>query len=290
MIEKQHINCNICGSSSYSVIYKDKLGDNIPKMGYNFSPDSKKTFQIVKCNSCNLIYTNPMPDISGLYEDIVDEIYLSAEPQRLQTAKKCVEEIIKFKKNGNLLDIGCATGYFLDVASEYFNVTGIELSRWAFKEASKRHEVYNIPLSELNLPKKFDIVTLFGVIEHLPDPSKELGLINNILKPDGLLVLYTPDIGGWLPRIMGRQWWNIMGQHLYYFSKATCKMLLERCGFSIAKVMIYPHYLKMSSIGDSMQRYKIGKIFKPVLDLPFIRDVMIPLRLSGEMLVFALKR
>jgi len=290
MIKKQYINCNICGSSEYTVFYKDTIGDSIPRMGYNFSPDSKKTFQIVKCNSCGLIYTNPMPDISNLYENVIDEIYLSAKPQRLRTAERCVEEILRFKKGGNLLDIGCATGCFLDVASKYFSVTGIELSEWAFKEASKQHEVYNVPLSELNLQKEFDIITLFGVIEHLTDPSKELVLISNILKQDGLLVLYTPDIGGWLPRLMGKQWWNIMGQHLYYFSKATCKMLLKKHDFNISKVMIYPHYFKVSSIGDSMQRYAVGKIFKPVLDLRFIRDIMIPLRLNGEMLVFALKR
>jgi len=290
MIKKMLIDCNICGSTDYTILYEDELGDDIPKIGYNFSPDSKKTFQIVKCNSCGLVYTNPMPDLSGLYEDVIDDIYLSAEPQRLKSAEKCVEEILRFKKGGDLLDIGCATGCFLDVASKHFNVVGIELSEWAFKEASKRHEVYNAPLAELNFQKEFDIITLFGVIEHLTDPLKELGLINNILKPNGLLILYTPDIGGWLPRLMGRRWWNIMGQHLYYFSKETCKALLEKCSYSVVKVMTYPHYLTMRSIGDSMQRYAVGRIFKPVLNLPFIKDVMIPLKLSGEMLVFALKR
>jgi SAM-dependent methyltransferase len=290
MVEKKYINCNVCNSSEYSILYKDELGDDIPNIGYNFTPDSKKTYQIVKCNSCGLVYTNPMPDISEFYEDTVDEIYLAAKESRLRTAEKCVQEILKFKGGGALLDIGCATGCFLDMASKHFNVTGIELSEWAYKEASKRHEVYNVPLSELNLQKEFDVITLFGVIEHFTYPSKELDLISNVLKPGGLLVIYTPDVGGWLPRLMGKRWWNIMGQHLYYFSKDTCRAILKKSGFEVKKVMVYPHYFKLSSIGDSMKRYMVGKLVKPVLDLPFMRDVMMPLKLSGEMLVLAFKQ
>lgn len=291
MLEKTYIKCNICDSSKYIILYKDELGDDVPPLDYNFSPKSRKTYQIVKCNSCGLIYTNPMPmNIYAFYKDTVDEIYLATKKQRLQGAKKVVQEILKFKKGGNLLDIGCATGYFLDVASEYFNVTGIELSEWAFKEAAKRHEVYNMPLSGIEFTKKFDVITLFGVIEHLTNPSKELDLISSCLKQSGLVVIYTPDIGGWLPRLLGKKWWNFMGMHLYYFSKETCKGLLEKCGFSVIKIMNYTHYFQLNSLGISMKRYHIGKIVSPILNLPFIKDIIIPLKLSGEMLVFALKR
>lgn len=290
MVVKMFVTCNICGSAEYTSLYKDELGDAIPKMDYNFSVDTQKTCQIVKCDSCGFVYVNPMPDLSGYYKNTVDEIYLNSKKQRLRTAEISVQEILRFKESGNLLEIGCSTGHFLDVASKHFKVEGIELSEWAYKEALKRHKVYNMPLSELNLQKKFDVITLFEVIEHVTDPSKELDLIFDLLKPGGLLVISTPDIDGWLPRLMGKKWWQFMGMHLCYFSKATCKLLLEKKGFKILKITNYTHVFQLFSIGISMSRYSIGKIVKPILSLPFIRDLMIPLKLSGEMLIFALRK
>lgn len=289
-IKKTFINCNICGCKDFTIYYKDELGDSVPRMGYNFSPDSKKTFQIVRCRNCSLIYTNPMPDIAGLYEDVMDDIYLDAKPQRLRSAEKCISHILQFKSGGKLLDLGCATGCFLDVAARYFDVKGIELSEWAYSEAAKCHKLYNVPLSELHFHNDFDVITLFGVIEHFMDPAKEMKFVHDAMKPGGLLVLYTPDIGGWLPRLLGRQWWNIMGQHLYYFSRKTCADLLGMSGFQVVKVTTYPHYFKFSSIGDSLQRYTVGSLVKPVLNLPLLKNIMIPLYLSGEMMMFATKK
>ena len=97
------------------------------------------------------------------------------------------------------------------------------------------------------------------------------------------------DIGGWLPRLMGKKRWHFMAMHLFYFSRDTCTSLLEKSGFKILKVEKHTVYMQISSIGLSLQRYKIGKIVKPILNLPFIRDIMVPLKLSGDMLVFCAK-
>ena len=290
MVKKVPVNCNICGSAKYTILYKDDIGDATPELDYNFNTNTNKTYQIVKCVSCGLVYVNPMPNLCNLYETVNDKVYLKSKRQRLRTAEKCVQKILEFKKGGDLIDIGCSTGDFLDVASKHFSVQGIELSEWAYKEAAKRHKVYNMPLSGLNLHEQFDIVTLFGVIEHFTNPSKELDLIYNSLKPGGLLVIYTMDIGGWLPRLMGKKWWHIMAMHLFYFSRATCTSLLEKSGFKILKVERHTVYMQIFSIGLSLQRYKIGKIVKPILNLPFIRDIMVPFKLSGDMLVFCVKK
>jgi len=288
-MKKRFVSCNLCGSEKYTVLFKDELKDNPPKLDYNFSIDTGKTYQIVKCNSCGLIYTNPMPCIARPYEDTVDAAYVKSEKQHIRTAQDRVWNILKFKQSGNLLDIGCSTGLFLDVAAKYFTVEGLEISKWAYNEAVKRHKVYNTPLSGLNLSEKYDVVTLFGVIEHFEDPAKELMSIYNLLKPNGLLVIYTCNVDAWPARLLGKKWWWYMGMHTFYFSQKTLRLLLEKCGFKAKEVKIPTIFFQLFSLGLSFQRYRIGRLIKPILNIPFIRDLMIPLKLDGEMLVFALK-
>jgi SAM-dependent methyltransferase len=228
-----------------------------------------------------------MPDLSRAYENIADDVYNESPKSRLRTADRCVQKIIRYKKHGHLLDIGCATGIFLDAASRYFDVEGIELSRWAGSEASKSHTVFDKPLSELSLEAKYDVVTLFGVIEHFSDPAGELKLVYSALKEDGLLVLYTPDVSGWLPRFLGKRWWHIMGMHLYYFSASTLRAMLETVGFTDVVVERHTTYFELSSLGRSLCRYKVGRLLNPVFNISGIRNILIPLTLSGEMLVFA---
>lgn len=289
-MKKRYIPCNICGAEEYAVLYPDELGDTPPKIDYNFTTDTKKTYQIVRCNACGLVYTNPMPSLSSLYEGVVDKTYLESKRQRVKTAKRNVEKVLKFKQGGKLLDIGCSIGIFLDAASKHFDVEGIETSRWAYSEAAKRHTVYDRPLSELKLQKKYDVVTLFGVIEHFEDPTRELVSIFNALKPGGLFIVYTGDADAWLPRILGKRWWWFQGMHTFYFSKRTCRLLLEKCGFEVISTKTYITYFQLFSLAVSLQRYSFGKIIKPIFNISFLKNLMVPLRINGEMLLFAQKR
>jgi SAM-dependent methyltransferase len=228
-----------------------------------------------------------MPNLGDAYEEVADEIYGATPKSRLRTAERSVQKILRHKNGGKLLDIGCATGIFLDAASRHFDVEGIELSRWACNETSKRHAVYNKSLAELDLASKYDVVTLFGVIEHFTDPAAELKLMYRILKEDGLVVLYTPDISGWLPRLLKKRWWHIMGMHLYYFSASTLENMLETVGFTDVIVERHTTYFELSSLGRSLCRYRVGRVLNPILNMAGIRDIVIPVTLSGEMLVFA---
>jgi SAM-dependent methyltransferase len=290
MIPKRQVPCNLCGSERFAILYPDELGDVAPSVDYNFSPQTRKTFQIVRCDSCGLIFTNPMPSLESVYEETRDETYLRSRAQRLRTAEHVVEQIRRFRPDGTLLDIGCATGILLDAASRHFAVEGIELSRWAREEAARRHKVYDQPLGALKLDKQYDVVTLMGVIEHFEDPTREILAINRALRPGGLFVLYTGDADAWLPRLLGKKWWWYQGMHLFYFSRRTCSALLDKCGFDTHLVATHRTYFQLFSLAVSLRRYWIGTALEPVMRLPGLRNVMIPLQLSGEMLMFAQKR
>jgi SAM-dependent methyltransferase len=290
MIYNRLVPCNLCGSESFSLLYPDELGDRAATVDYDFSPQTRKTYRIVKCEACGLIFTNPMPALQSSYEQTEDETYLRSRPQRLRTAERLVQRLLQYKDGGDLLDVGCSTGILLDAASRHFSVEGVELSPWAFEHASARHKVYRRPLRDLGLEKKYDVVTLMGVIEHFEDPTAEIRAIHDVLTPGGLFVVYTGDVGAWLPRILGKTWWWYQGMHLFYFSRSTCERLLSKCGFDVVTTENHCTYFELHSLGTSLRRYRIGHLLHPLLNLPGVRNAIVPLKLSGEMLMFATKR
>jgi len=283
------IPCNVCCNETFTILYPDELNGKVPLLDYNFSEDTRKTFQIVKCEQCGLVFTNPMPKLGPFYQDTVDDAYLESTEQRKKTAKKVLRDILYYKSNGKLLDIGCSIGVFLDEASQYFEVEGIEMSKWAANEARKRHNVHSAALETLDIEQKFDVITMFGVIEHFEDPGNEIKAIAKALKPGGILVLYTGDIDAWLPRILGKRWWWYQGMHLYYFSRKTCSILLKNYSLSTVKVKNYTVYFQLFSLAKSLSRYAIGRVITPLLISSVLRSIMIPLTISGEMLLIARK-
>lgn len=286
-IEKKWVPCNLCGGEKFDLLYEDELGNDLPLVDYDFRPETRKTFAIVRCLNCGLVFTNPMPELCGAYQDVVDPIYLASEKQRRQTARQALRAIHRLVPGGGrLLDVGCNTGLFLDEAAGSFEVEGVELSQWAAAEAAKRHKVHTVPISKLDLGPSFDVVTLFGVIEHFDDPMSELQAIARVLKPGGLFVVYTGDVEAWLPRLLGKKWWWFQGMHLYYFSFRTLGLMLKRAGFDVIGRSNFTVYFQLFSLAKSLNRYALGRILGPLLNSSVLRDRIIGLRLSGEMLVF----
>jgi len=286
-VEKRQITCNVCGGFNHVELYPDELGDEAAPTDYGFSPATRKTYRIVKCRDCGLIFTNPMPSLISSYEGQVDDVYLSTEQQRHLTARRAVGKIRKFKTGGRLLDVGCSTGVFLDEAAKYFEVEGLELSNWAATRAAARHKVHRMTLENLDVSRPFDVVTLFGVIEHFEDPKAELEKARRLLNRNGLLVIYTGDVDAWLPRLLGKKWWWYQGMHFYYFSHATLGRVLSDLGFSEMAYDIHTVDFELRSLAMSLNRYSITRPLRSLLNVGALRNRTLPLRLSGEMLLFA---
>ncbi len=289
-IRKRDLPCCVCGSELNDLLFEDELGDLPPSVDYSFSEHTRKTFRIVRCRVCGLIFTNPMPHMAPAYSENVDHVYLRSTPQRRRTAALAVARIRRHVASGRLLDIGCATGIFLDEAARYFSVEGIELSAWAADIACRRHKVMRQPLTTSNgAVAVYDVVTLWGVIEHFEEPMKEIAAIFAAMKPGGLLAIYTGDADSWMARLLGKAWWWYQGMHLIYFSRTTLGRLLTKAGFEIVGTETYQQYFKLSTLSSSLNRYRIGKLLAPILTAKAIGDIMIRLVISGEMVMYARK-
>lgn len=287
-VTKKPIPCPICETYEHRELYRDELGDAVPPLTYAFRTETTKTYRIVQCLSCRHIFTNPMPELEPHYQDVVDDTYLNSSEQRQRTARCLLKKIVRHKDNGRLLDIGCSTGFFLDEAQAVFDVEGLEASNWAANIAAKHHKIYR-DIEKIFPNEQYDVISLLGVIEHFENPAAIIREVSKRLKPTGLLVLYTGDVEAWLPRLLGKKWWWYQGMHLHFFSKRGCIRLLEENQLHVIADENFTTFFKMYSLSVSLNRYKVGRLISPFLNLPLVRDMMVPLTLSGEMLLIARK-
>lgn len=211
-------------------------------------------YNLVKCNNCGLMFALEIPDAKELkefyskpyYEGEVYESYSGQEPERMRYYLRQLMYFENFYKSysGNFLEIGSATGSFLECAQFLgYDCIGTEKSEYAFQIArSKNLRVFNDDLSELTgnedfRKESFDAVFMWDVIEHLISPSSTLKHINYLTKPGGLLTLNTLNISSPTVKFLKEKWSQFLPPaHLFYFSIKTLKRYLSRYGFKVIKL------------------------------------------------------
>jgi SAM-dependent methyltransferase len=155
----------------------------------------------------------------------------------IQTSADLIESHARTHER-DILDVGCGYGFFLkEMASRGWRMEGVEISEAGRCHAARTWgmEIHSQPLEELGLPEsRFDVVTLFYVIEHVVDPVGLLKEVHRILKPGGLIFLRWPHSTpivwflGPLSRYLDLYH---TPYHVYDFNPSTMRRLLDRCGF-----------------------------------------------------------
>lgn len=298
----ENVACNLCGSNDSRIIHKSKYNKvmNEQELIEKFRSSGDETLidQVVKCNKCGLMYINPRisPDlIFRGYSGGEDPNFVSQAKGRELTFARCFKQIEKYKKKGKILDVGTAGGSFLAVAKRKgWDVYGCELNKWLCNWAKKN---YGIDVKQGDIFKQkykdnsFDVVTLWDVIEHTPDPMAVLKECNRILKPNGLIIVNYPDIGSSIARVMGSKWIFLLSVHLYYFTPKTIKKALRKSNFVVLKIKPHFQSLALGYLIFRMKAYSkllhnLGKIF---VNITGTKKMQMPYWL-GQTLVIAKKR
>jgi SAM-dependent methyltransferase len=232
----EHVACNLCGSTNVMPVIHV-----LPDLLLHRNEVSA-TF--VKCVSCGLVYQNPRPTFVEMaahyppdYEsyapepDAENSSWLLRQAIRYGVAKRC-RYVTRYEHAGRLLDVGCATGIFLQGIRNCGNWEpyGVEINEHA-AHIAQEHGL-DVRLGTLEragfADEFFDVVTLWDVLEHLHDPAGSLREIYRILKPDGLVVIRVPNASSWDSRLFGRYWAGLDApRHLYVFTPKTLDALLE---------------------------------------------------------------
>jgi len=196
-------------------------------------------YSLLRCNQCGLIVKH----IEGLTADNVqglqDQVYYDTGrlqlPVTCRLARERLKTLLRFVSGGRLLEIGCATGEFLEFARHAgFEVLGVDASRvYSAHAIAKGLDVRVGRLEDLDLaPGSLDVVAMFHLIEHLEDPADTLRRVHDLLAPGGRVMIATPNLEATTDRMFGFSRPNFhQPDHLLFFSPATLGQLLSRCGF-----------------------------------------------------------
>jgi len=201
---------------------------------------------IFQCGSCSLVYADPRNAPAGdyaenYYRDGVYADYLADRDAIQRNAPRVLEELERMVKGRRLLDVGCATGFFLEAArGRGWEVHGLETSEYASDYARRELGLEVATASIVSPPEGlplFDVVTLWDTIEHLDRPDLALANIRRLLAPNGVFVFSTGDYASLLRRLAGKRWRLFADPtHNFFFDEKTLRLMLKRAGFEVVRV------------------------------------------------------
>ena len=213
-------------------------------------------WRVVTCTDCSLVYVTPrlhgeaLAEVYGAgywksddpkargYADYASEaaLYLKTYERRMRLVRQWLPA------NARILDVSCAAGYFLRIAQRHgHDVHGYEMSEAIAAEAIKAlgsDRIHTGLLDDAIAAKQwrdhsFDLITMWDVVEHIPEPQPVLRRIRKLLKPNGHFLLETQNVTSRWARLLGPRWHHYKhAEHLYHFSPATIRRLLDDCGFT----------------------------------------------------------
>jgi 2-polyprenyl-3-methyl-5-hydroxy-6-metoxy-1,4-benzoquinol methylase len=256
-------NCLVCGSSYFKpfLVCKD----------YTVS---KEDFNIVACNGCGFKFTNPRPDDSVLGNYYKAEDYISHTNTkkgivnklyhivRTRTLKKKLSLVKSYVSRGTILDYGCGTGMFLDVCKKAgWETFGMEPDDEARKIASETNLNLFSDKDKINTyitDKKFNVITLWHVLEHVTDMPETLAFFKARLAKDGVLFIAVPNHASYDAKHYKEHWAAYdVPRHLHHFEKKTMKQLLESNGFLLRETL--PMKFDSCYVSLLSEKYKTGK-------------------------------
>ena len=233
---------------------------------------SQETFDLYHDEELDMLITHPQPSLENLgkYYESVDYIsHTDSKRSLFEKAYHFVKSIaLKNKLNlinslqsdkGSILDIGAGTGDFLSVAKENgWHTIGVEPSDKAKAIAKSKGVSFVSETSELE-NNSFDVISMWHVLEHVPDLDEQLKELKRLLKPNGTLIIAVPNFKSFDAKYYGKFWAAYdVPIHFWHFSKKAIKMLFEKEEMKLVKVLP----MKFDSFYVSLlsEKYKTGKM------------------------------
>jgi 2-polyprenyl-3-methyl-5-hydroxy-6-metoxy-1,4-benzoquinol methylase len=235
---------------------------------------SHETFSIVKCARCEFAFTNPYPDLSKLGEyylstayishsskptSLIDHVYVLARKQTLKWKTGLVTRH-SAANSENLLDYGCGTGDFLNACkTSGWNITGVEPSAVAQQiAAEKTSQTIYSKIDDLP-PLTFDTITLWHVLEHVPDLNTLLSTLNKKLDRTGTIFIAVPNRSSWDANYYKETWAGYdVPRHLWHFRQTDMQNILKAHSLNVIKTI--PMKLDAYYVSLLSEKYRHQKL------------------------------
>lgn len=252
--ETEYIHCPLCGQDQPLPLFLSR--DRLMAISGEF--------QVVQCQFCGLVYTNPRPTMAALARYYPPDLPINElKPMSLNgrlkdkalavlaglygryRARWIEHHVLALTPTTRVLDVGCGLASFLYYLKtrQGCQTYGVDISP-AVVDYVRRQ--LNIPIYEGVLAdadfaeRSFDLITMWHFIEHDPEPVRTLGRARDLLKRDGYLIVETPNIAGPVATLFGHRWSQVHPRHQILYSPETLSHLLTRCGFRVVKLARTP--------------------------------------------------
>ena len=266
MFDTEHVRCDLCNSDEAKIME-----------GYNHAARLPDSVSIMRCRKCGLVYMNPRPTLAA-YRNMYEggEFYQDYQGRVTKYAHlfpQTYEIIEKYKPDkGSLLEVGCATGEFLNVGCQRgWQVIGTDASQSLAEVGKTKYGVEIIVSSSVKAiawpAEQFDVVYASHVMEHLPSPSATLRELWRVLKPGGLILIQVPNefedllyvLFRWLATKRYKRGGAPIFDHVYFFSPQTMTRMVEQTGFSLLEISTWQNRNRRNFLAS---RYPGGKYIK----------------------------
>ena len=240
---------------------------------------SGETFNIVCCNQCGFLITNPRPQPDELGKYYESEEYVS----HANTSNSIVNSIYKVARNFTLkwkykliskaplkktiLDYGCGTGEFLNYCKKHgWEIEGVEPNSKARTQATEINEQpINTSLTELKSTTKFEVITLWHVLEHIPDLNETFTQLKQVLDDKGFMLIAVPNCNSYDAQLFKSNWAAYdLPRHLYHFTQNSMLRMMKNHGMEIVEVLpmkLDAYYVSLLSNKIKYGRNKLIKSF-----------------------------
>ena len=256
--------CQICNSPSF-----------LPFLDCKDNTVSRETFAIQECVDCGFLFTNPRPHKNKIGAYYVSEDYISHSNSskgslnfiyqivRKYALLKKLQLVSKYFKTGNILDIGSGTGEFLKIFKDAkWKTCGIEPSLIPRKASIDKYQLDVRDETEiLNLENEsFDVITMWHVLEHVPDLNQRVEDLRRLLKPNGIIIIAVPNRNSLDAKIYSENWAAYdLPRHFYHFCPKDISALFENHKLKVFKVL--PMIFDSFYISLLSEKYRGGKFF-----------------------------
>ena len=234
--------CPVCGNDEYVEAYRGS------------------EFNLLKCNCCGLVLKSfdkelRREDVQHLQDVVYSDLNRRDLSKIRSIASDRLKLLMQFRKEGDLLEIGCATGEFIEEALRCgFKATGLDASdMYAEYTKQKGLDIVHGRLEDpVFLKRSFDVVTMFHVFEHIESPNEFLASLRDYVTDGGLLMVIVPNLASTTDRMYRFQHPTFhQADHLYFYDASTLSTIFSKHGFDVLSIESkeYPHHLFTSFIG-----------------------------------------
>jgi SAM-dependent methyltransferase len=280
----------------------DASGSNGPVFFFE-----KNTYNVMKCKSCGFKYVDFEPS-DGFTRDFYTEDffkaghdkygyadYLGEKPNIMRWNAKKISFVEQYVKGGFILDVGCAAGFFLEALGPTWDRYGCEASGAMARVARDKigDRITETVFEEYRPARKFDVITMWDVMEHMVDLAACMRKVSSLLKDDGFLFVGTPDASSPVVRILGKHWYHyIPPTHLHFFSRSNIPVFLRRNGFTMRRLVYFGKYVSLAEIlldlSYILRHQPLRRLSEKLADHRFL-NINIPYMAFDDMVVMARK-